>query len=217
MTTVQRDGFYSTHKEKAMKYYYCRVSTKDQNLDRQYEAAKRREVDKVFADKQSGKNLDRIEYQRMKRELQRGDHVYFLELSRLGRNLEDIKNEIRWYDEHGIMWHSEDIPTTMIDFQGQDWVGKMVNNLLIEVLGNIAEQERLKTLERQRGGIDAMPVIDGKRISRKTGRPMGRPELEISELSKFFAEQKSGLKTVDECCRELGISRATWYNKVKAV
>ena len=200
-----------------MKYYYARVSTEKQNLDRQLKAAEERKVDKVFADKQSGKNVDREEYQKMKRVLKAGDDVYFLELSRLGRNLTDIKNEIRWYDEHGINWHSEDIPTTMIDFQGQDWVRKMVNNLLIEVLGNIAEQERLKTLERQREGLDAMPVINGKRFSKRTGKFMGRPEIEISDFRKIFEEQKRTHRPVEEYCAELGISRATWYNKVRAV
>lgn len=200
-----------------MKYYYARVSTERQNLDRQLKAAEERGADRVFTDKQSGKNMERTEYQRMKRMLRPGDDVYFLELSRLGRNLNDIKSEIQWYDEHGINWHSEDIPTTMIDFQGQDWVRKMVNNLLIEVLGNIAEQERLKTLERQREGLDAMPVINGKKWSKRTGKFMGRPEKEISDFAKIFAEQKTSKKTVAECCAELGISKATWYNKARAV
>ena len=199
-----------------MKYYYARVSTKEQNLDRQLKAAKEKGVDEVFADKASGKNLERAEYQRMKRALREGDDVYFLELSRLGRNLNDIREEIHWFDRHGVSWHSEDIPTTMIDFQGQDWVRRMVNNLIIEVLGNIAEQERLKTLERQREGYEAMPVIDGKKFSKKTGRFCGRPEMDI-DISEYFSAQKKGIMTVDECCKALGISRATWYNKVRAV
>lgn len=200
-----------------MKYYYARVSTKEQNLDRQLEAAKRLGAERVYADKASGKNLSREEYQRMKRELRAGDEVYFHELSRLGRNFTDIRNEIQWFDEHGIRWHSEDIPTTMVDFQGQEWVLKMINDLMITVFGNLAEQERLIMLQRQREGIDAMPLVNGKKYSKKTGRCMGRPEKEITGFEKIFAEQKMGLRTVEECCAELGISRATWYNKARAV
>ena len=200
-----------------MKYYYARVSTKEQNLDRQLEAAEKQGVDRVFADKASGKNLERSEYRAMKRNLRKGDEVYFLELSRLGRNMDDIREEIMWFDRNGVIWHSEDIPTTMIDFGGEEWARKLINNLLLEVMGTFAEQEREKILERQRQGYEAMPIIDGKKFSKKTGRFCGRPEIEISEFSKFFEKQKRGIMTVDECCRKLGISRATWYNKVKAV
>jgi len=200
-----------------MKYYYARVSTKEQNLDRQFKAAEECGADRVFADKASGKNLDREEYQKMKRILKEGDEVFFLELSRLGRNMTDIREEIQWFDRNGIIWRSEDIPSSMVDFQGQDWIRRLVNNLTLEIMGTFAEQERAKILERQRQGFDAMPIVNGKKFSKKTGRYCGRPEVEISEFSKFFAEQKRGIMTVDECCRELGISRATWYNKVKAV
>ena len=199
-----------------MKYYYARVSTKEQNLDRQVEAAKKFGVDGMFMDKASGKTMERAEYQRMKGVLKEGDEVYFHELSRLGRNMVLIRKEIEWFKERGIKWHCEDIPTTMIDFEGQEWIGSMINDLLITVLGNLAEQERINTLKRQREGIDAMKVVDGKKISAKTGRAMGRPEKAKDGFQKIFEEQKRGIKSVEECCLELGISRATWYNKVRA-
>ncbi len=200
-----------------MRYFYARVSTKDQNLDRQMETANTLDVDRIFADKQSGKSFERVEYQRMKRLLKAGDEVYVKELDRLGRNKEMVKDEIRWFNEHGVKFHSLDVPTTMIDYQGQEWVGQMVNNILIEVLGAMAEQERKKILQRQKEGFAAMPVVNGRKWSKKTGRPCGRPEIEISDFQKIFSEQKMGLLTVDECCARLGISRSTWYNRVKAV
>ena len=197
-----------------MKYYYARVSTREQNLDRQTKAAEEQGVDRIFADKASGKNLDRAEYQKMKRLLKEGDDVYFLELSRLGRNMNDVREEIQWFDRHGINWHSADIPTSMVDFNGQEWVRRMVNNLTLEIMGTFAEQEREKILERQRQGYEAMPVVNGKKYSKKTGRFCGRPEKEI-DISKYFSKQKKGVMTVDECCKELGIGRSTWYNRVK--
>ena len=71
----------------------------------------------------------------------------------------------------------------------------------------------------QAEGIAAMPVVDGKRVSAKTGRGFGRPCADIdNELFKNLAEkQKDGILTVADCCRELGISRATWYQKLKLV
>ena len=93
----------------------------------------------------------------------------------------------------------------------------MVNNLIVEVLGSVAEQERIKILKRQREGIDAMCVVDGKRISRKTGRAYGRQAKEIPDFQKFFQKQKDGELTVNECCDILGISRSTWYDRVREV
>ena len=198
-----------------MKYFYARVSTKEQNLDRQLEVAKEHPVDRVFSDKQSGKNFERTAYCEMKRVVRRGDEVYIKELDRLGRNKEGIKDEIRWFRDHGVILRILDIPTTLIDFGDQTWVSDMVTNILIEVMGSVAEQERKKTLQRQREGFAAMKVVDGKKISAKTGNPCGRPEIEISEFQKYFSEQKSGRMTVPECCKALGISRGTWYNRVR--
>ena len=110
-----------------------------------------------------------------------------------------------------------DIPTTLIDFKDQTWVLEMVNNILIEVLGAVAEQERKKTKQRQAEGIAAMPVVDGKRVSVKTGRGFGRPSSEIDDelFEKLAQKQKDGIVTVADCCRELGISRSTWYDRTR--
>ena len=200
-----------------MKYFYARVSTKEQNLDRQLAEAEKHNIDRVFSDKQSGKNFERVEYQRMKSLVKRGDEVFIKELDRLGRNKEGIKEEIRWFQLKGVTLRILDIPTSLMDFGDQTWISDMVNNILIEVLGAVAEQERKKTLKRQREGFDAMPIVDGRKFSKKTGRPCGRPEKEIMDFRKIFEEQKRGTKTVEEYCAELGISRATWYNKARAV
>lgn len=202
-----------------MIYFYARVSSQDQNLDRQLEAAKTfKNIDRIFSDKQSGKNFDRPEYQNMKSMVQQGDEVIIKELDRLGRDKEGIKEEIRWFKEHGVILRILDIPTTLIDFRGQDWIADMVNNILIEVMGAIAQNEREKTRRRQREGIDAMQVVDGKKVSAKTGRTYGRQNVVVDvDFEKFLEKQKDGSMTVSECCKELGISRATWYNRCKEV
>lgn len=202
-----------------MIYFYARVSSKDQNLDRQLEAARAyKNIDRIFSDKQSGKNFDRPDYNRMKSVVCPGDEVIVKELDRLGRDKEGIKEEIRWFKEHGVILRILDVPTTLIDFNGQDWIADMVNNILIEVLGAIAQNEREKTHRRQREGIDAMQVVNGKKVSAKTGRTYGRQEVAAGvDFEKFLKKQKDGTMTVNECCAELGISRATWYNRVAEV
>lgn len=198
-----------------MIYFYARVSTKDQNLARQLETARAyKNIDRVFCDKQSGKNFERKEYINLKETVREGDEVIIKELDRLGRDKEGIKEEIKWFKEQGVTLRILDVPTTLIDFNGQDWIADMVNNILIEVLGAMAQQEREKTEKRRDEGIAAMPIVNGKRVSTKTGNAYGRPSIEIEDdvLDILYRQQQSGEITVKECCDELGISRATWYN-----
>jgi DNA invertase Pin-like site-specific DNA recombinase len=106
----------------------------------------------------------------------------------------------------------------LIDFNGQEWIADMINNMLIEVLTTIAEQEVKKTDRRRAEGIAAMPVVDGKKVSLKTGRAYGRPAIECNDdFEKFLKKQKEGKISVVECCKQLGISRSTWYNRVSEV
>ena len=202
-----------------MIHFYARVSSKDQNLDRQLESAKAyKNIDYIFSDKQSGKNFDRPEYIKMKAVVRQGDEVIIKELDRLGRDKEGIKEEIRWFKEQGVTLRILDVPTTLIDFQGQDWIADMVNNILIEVLGAMAQNEREKTRKRQREGIDAMRVVDGKRVSAKTGQTYGRPSAVLEgDFEKFLEKTKRGELTVTAACEQLSIGRTTWYKLAKEV
>ena len=139
------------------------------------------------------------------------------EFDRFGRNKEEMKRELEWFKQKGVIVRILDIPTTLIDFKDQTWVLEMVNNILIEVLGAVAEQERKKTKQRQAEGIAAMPIVNGKKVSLKTGNGFGRPKTEIDPMAfeKFAQKQKDGEMTVDDCCRELGISRSTWYDRIR--
>lgn len=203
-----------------MRYGYVRVSSADQNLTRQRVAIKAYAPDlsdgNIFAEKVSGKNFDRPEYQRMKGVLCRGDEVIIKDLDRLGRNKDGIKAELQWFREHGVTARVLNVPTTLIDFQGQDWIADMVNNILIEVMGAIAEHEREEIRQRQREGIDAMPIVDGKRVSTRTGKAAGRPPKEI-DIEKYKNLVGFGKITVSMACAALGISRTQWYRVAKGV
>ena len=194
-----------------MIYFYARVSTKDQNLARQLEVAKSyKNIDQVFCDKQSGKDFEREEYQKLKAVVVSGDEVVVKSLDRLGRNKEQTKEEIKWFKDNGITLRILNLPTSLIDYQGQEWIMDMVNNILIEVLSSYAEQERVEIRQRQKEGIAAKRASD-------SWDDYGRPSKEVPDFEKFLKKQKDGELSVVECCKQLGISRATWYNKLKEV
>lgn len=194
-----------------MIYGYARVSSKDQNLARQLETMKSyKNIDEVFCDKQSGKDFERKEYERLKSIVKKGDEVIIKELDRLGRNKEGVKEEIKWFKEQGVTLRILDLPTSLQDFPGQEWIREMVNNILIEVMGAMAEQERNKIKVRQAEGIAA------KKASGDWDE-YGRPRKEPIDFEKFLKKQKNGELTVAECCEQLGISRATWYNRMREV
>lgn len=194
------------------KYFSARVSSKDQNLARQLAEAKKYGVpeENIFCDKITGRKKDRPEYDRMKSLLQKGDEVYFKELDRIGRDKCLIKEELEWFRERGVLVRILDVPTTLMELpKGQEWVFDMVNNILIEVLGTIAEQEWKKTKQRREEGIEAMPIVDGKRVSSKTGKGFGRPEIDV-------IIDKRPDETVEDVCARLGISRRTYFRKVSS-
>lgn len=137
---------------------FARVSSREQNLYRQIAAfvalgAADRDI---ITDKESGKDLNRKGYQALKNAmLCCGDTLVVKSLDRLSRNKYDIHNELQYFKENGIRLKVIDLPTTMMDLpEGQEWVFEMVNNILIEVLGTIAEQERKNIRKRQAEGIE---------------------------------------------------------------
>lgn len=207
-----------------MRYFLGRVSSKDQSLARQLKVARERydiPDENVYCDKMTGSTFDRPQYQKLKQIVQPGDEVIVKEFDRFGRNQKEAKKELEWFREHKVIVRILDIPTTLTDYPaGSEWVLDMVTNVLIEVLGAVAEQERNKIKQRQSEGIAAMPVVNGKKVSSRTGRGFGRPEAQIDEalFQNLAKKQKNGLMTVKECCQQLGIGRSTWYERVgKAV
>ena len=138
---------------------YARVSTKEQNLDRQLLALAEQGIQErdIIVDKESGKDLDRKGYRLLKDGLlRRGDTLVVTSLDRLSRSKSDIKQELEHFKANGIRLKVLDLPTMMADFpEGQEWVQEMINNILIEVLSTIDEQERLTIRRRQAEGYEA--------------------------------------------------------------
>ena len=196
---------------KSKSYYYARVSTKEQNLDRQLAAFRELGADErdIICDKESGKDLDRPGY-RMLRDymLRPGDTLVIKSLDRLSRRKEDIKNELRHFHEMGVRVKIIDLPTSMIEVPaGQEWVLDMVNNILIEVLGTIAEQERETTLKRQAEGIAA---------AREKGVDFGRPKIEYpSDWAEVYVAWKSGGISARMAMERLGLKKTTFYKLVR--
>lgn len=188
-------------------YYYARVSSKEQNLDRQLAAfasmgASERDI---ITDKESGKDLNRSGYAALKTAmLRRGDTLVIKSLDRLSRNKADIKTELQYFKENGIRLKVLDLPTTLADYPaGQEWVLDMVNNILVEVLASIAQQERETIRQRQAEGIAA---AKGK------GKHLGRPKaVKPANWDEVTAQWKRGEITAVEAMRRTGTKRSTFY------
>ena len=200
------------------RYFYARVSTREQNLDRQLIVARDygEPIDRIFTDRLSGRTMDRAEYQEMKSLLKEGDEVVVKDLDRLGRNKVYVKEEIEWFRNHGIKLRVLNLPTTMIDFPGAEWVADMVNNILIEVMASIAQNELNEIHRRQREGIDAMEVVKGKHISARTGSGFGVEPYEVPGFEEAYERVRSGRTDAKTEWAALGICKSKWYRLVKA-
>jgi DNA invertase Pin-like site-specific DNA recombinase len=189
---------------------YIRVSTKDQNLDRQLEAIRKYvPYEKyIYSDKASGKDMDREGFQNMLKAMRSGDTLYIKSIDRLGRNKELIKGYLEYFKKEGIRVKIIDLPTTMQDVPaGQEWVIDMINNIIIEVYTSIAQQERETILQRQREGID---------VAKAKGKHLGRPVLELpKEWDKLYKEWKAGKITAVTFMDRVEMKKATFYKKVK--
>lgn len=188
-------------------YYYARVSSREQNLDRQLAAfaamgASERDI---ITDKESGKDLDRSGYTALKAAmLRRGDTLVVKSLDRLSRSKADIKNELQYFKDNGIRLKVLDLPTTLVEYPaGQEWVLDMVNNILVEVLASIAQQERETIHQRQAEGIAA---------AKAKGKHLGRPKAQKPDnWNEVIARWKSGEITAVEAMRQTGLKRSTFY------
>lgn len=188
-------------------YGYARVSTREQNEDRQIEALTKFGVPEsnIIIDKASGKDTEREGYQYLKRQILRsGDTLVIKELDRLSRSKADVQRELEAFEEMGVRVKILDLPTTLTDFPPEQlWVQEMINSILIEVLGSIAEAERLKIRTRQREGIEA---------AKKKNVRFGRPPAPLPDNWREVMEAvKRGDKRPVDAMRELGMSKSSFY------
>ncbi|MDE6519229.1 MAG: recombinase family protein [Ruminococcus sp.] len=192
-------------------YGYARVSSKEQNADRQVQALIEYGVDEhnIIVDKKSGRDMKREGYASLKNFMLRsGDTLVVKELDRLSRSKADIRKELEYFKEHHIRVKILDIPTTLAEFSAeQEWVMDMINTILIEVLGSMAEAERLKIRQRQREGIDS---------AKQRGAKFGRPRAEKPANWDSIMEKVSrGIIRPVDAMREMGLKKGTYYNLIK--
>ncbi len=192
-------------------FYYARVSSKTQNEDRQILAFKSLGADDrdIIIDKESGKDMNRPGYLTLKNSMLRsGDTLVIKELDRLSRNKADIKNELIYFKENNIRLKILDIPTTMMDISDeQSWILDMVNNILIEVLGSIAEEERKRIRKRQEEGLAA---------AKAKGVKLGRPAVQLpSNWEATIRRWQNGDIKAVEAMKITGIKKNTFYKLVK--
>ena len=207
-------------------YGYARVSTKEQNLDRQIYALKEFGIDekRIFIDKASGKDFDRKAYNSLVGTdntipyLREGDLLVIYSIDRLGRNYTEILEQWkRITKELRVDIKVLDMP--LLDTRGTngtDLDRTFIADLVLQILSYVSEKERENIRNRQRQGIDVMPVIDGKKVSSKTGRPMGRPSITYpDEWETYYNQWKSKEITAVAAMELLGLKRNVFYKLVK--
>ena len=185
-------------------YGYIRVSTRDQNEDRQLIAM--REIDvpekNIYTDKQSGKDFERPQYKKLVRKLKRDDLLYIKSIDRLGRNYEEIQNQWRFLTkDKGVDICVIDMP--LLDTRrGKDLVGTFLSDIVLQVLSFVAENERVNIRQRQAEGIAA---------AKARGVRFGRPPRPLPEnYHSAYQRWKAGKITGTAAARECGLPISTF-------
>ncbi len=190
-------------------YGYVRVSSTDQNEDRQLIALRDKGVDdkKVYIDKQSGKDFNRPQYKKLVRKLRAGDLLYILSIDRLGRNYEEIQNQWRVLTkEKGIDICVIDMP--LLDTrQGKDLMGTFIADLVLQILSFVAQSERENIKKRQAEGIAA---------AKARGVKFGRPEKEVpDDFRKIVKAWEQKNLPFSEVLKKCNMSEATFYRRLR--
>lgn len=177
---------------------YIRVSSADQNLARQEETLKPYDLDRVFSDKASGKNLERPEFQRMIDFVREGDELYVCSMDRMARNLNDLLTITTKLQEKGVAVH---FLKEKIDLDPAGETSAMTK-LLMSMMGAVAEFERSLIRERQREGIA---------VAKANGAYKGRSRSVTNEQIEQIKEMVDAGVPLAKAARKVGISRATAY------
>ncbi|MCH5351856.1 MAG: recombinase family protein [Acutalibacter sp.] len=190
-------------------YAYIRVSTKEQNEDRQLISLHGLEIPElnIFLDKQSGKNFDRPQYRRMVKKLKKDDVLYIKSIDRLGRNYGEILEQWRVLTkEKGVDIVVLDMP--LLDTRrGKDLMGTFLSDIVLQVLSFVAENERTNIRQRQAEGIAA-----AKARGVKFGRPSTPPP---DDFTAVVAQWEHGNILFDEALRRSGLAEATFYRRLR--
>ena len=190
-------------------YGYVRVSSTDQNEDRQLIALREQGVDEknIFIDKQSGKDFDRPNYKKLVNKLKTGDLLYIISIDRLGRNYEEIQKQWRVLTKKiGIDICVLDMP--MLDTRnGKDLMGTFIADLVLQILSFVAQSERENIKKRQTEGIAA---------AKAKGVKFGRPEKEVpDDFGKIVRAWEQKKLPLEEVLKKFGMSEATFYRRLR--
>ena len=190
-------------------YGYVRVSSTDQNEERQMVALAEAGVPEknIFMDKQSGKSFDRPQYKKLVKKLKAGDLLYVLSIDRLGRNYEEIQNQWRIITkEIGADICVMDMP--LLDTrQGKDLMGTFIADLVLQILSFVAQSERENIKKRQEQGIAA---------AKAKGVRFGRPEIPVPDnFGKLVKDWEKKKTSFEETLRLCNMSEATFYRKLR--
>ncbi|PGT50517.1 integrase [Bacillus cereus] len=194
------------------KFGYVRVSSKDQNEERQIHNMKNLEIEDrdIFIDKQSGKNMKRENYQMLKRLVRTGDTIVFDSLTRLGRSMNDVLEEFRYYEQHRVNLQFIKEPFINVNYTGEstnDVIQSAVQKATLTILSAFAEKERHDIKQRQAEGIA---------VARKQGKHLGRPPVKITEtFVAAYNEWQAGTITAVGAMNKYGIKRSSFYKLVK--
>ena len=192
-------------------YGYIRVSTREQNEDRQVIAMREFGVPdgNMIVEKQSGKDFERPKYQKLMKQIKPGDVLVVKSIDRLGRNYSDIQEQWRFLiHEKGINICVLDMP--LLDTRtARDLIGTFVADLTLQILSFVAQTERESIRQRQREGIEA---------AKRRGVVFGRPLKQLSEYELYWINRwQSGAITAQEALKHIKISRATLYRVAKRI
>ena len=188
---------------KAARVGYIRVSSSDQNTARQEKNLKSMNLDRIFIDEYSGKNLDRPEFKRMLDFLRDGDELYVCSMDRLARNLKDLLTVISQLKDNGISLYFLKEGISLKPY-GES---SPMTNLLISMMGAVAEFERTLIRERQMEGIS---------IAKAKGIYKGRKPIDKQLINRADDLIKQGIP-LSKVSRELKISRSTLYRRIKNI
>lgn len=192
-----------------MVYGYIRVSTREQNEDRQLIAIQERNIEKsqIYMDKMSGKDFNRPAYKRLLKKLKRGDLIVVKSIDRLGRNYEEIIEQWRIITkEKGADILVIDMP--LLDTtRGKDLLGTFISDLVLQLLSFVAENERNNIRQRQMEGI---------RAAKQKGIQFGRPKIQTPVEFKYIVNDwKLGKFTRKEAIKLSGLKESTFYNRIR--
>lgn len=197
---------------------YARVSTKEQNEARQIKALKEQGIaDRdIYIDKVSGKSFERPEYKRLLNVVRKGDLIVVLSIDRLGRNYTEVQEQWRYIThELGANIKVIDMPLLDTTTALNNLDSRFIADLVLQILSYVAQKERESIRQRQRQGIDGMPIIDGKRVSVKTGIAMGRPRAKHPDnWDEVYAEWKEKKITAVKAMGILRLKPNTFYKFV---